>query len=164
MGTDNVNKFNKGAADFYNSKKVTKESDKRVYCCQCKDYIKPDTVKGDVIYPNYPQLREKLFYQCRTCKNYCGRSNADFVSIPTPEVRAMRKEVHDIIDPLWRGGLVGRGFVYKCMSEAMGYDYHNSSLSNMNEARKALKAAKSVANKAYVEHLNNINNRKSTKS
>ena len=163
MGTDNVDKFNKGAADFY-SRSAPISDDNRVYCCQCKKYITPDTVKGDVIYPALPQFKDKLFYQCRDCKNYCGRSNAKLVTIPTPEVRKLRKEVHEIIDPLWKDGMVSRGFVYKCMSDYMGYDYHNSSLSELNEAKKALRAAKTVANKAYIEFLDNINNRKSTKS
>ena len=157
MGSGKLKKFNRSAANYYNGKKYDKvykkmaDKNREMYCAKCKTNVRADMVTGEVIYPEREDLKMKKFWQCPTCKNYCGYC-ATTMSIPTPELRRARRKIHEVIDPLWKSGMVSRGWVYKNMSEFAGYAFHNGNLTDPNEADKMYRAALKVRNLALIEY------------
>lgn len=129
---------------------MTVRSLKEIECIECGKNVKAVQVTGEVIYPHRSDLYSKLFWQCETCKNYVGchpNSDSPLGFIPTAEVRKARKEIHAILDPLWRSKKIRRGAAYKYISNRMGYEYHNGELRNIEEARKAYKIVAKLHNK-----------------
>lgn len=154
MGSGKLKKFNKNAAEYYNGKKYKKKTPSgQLYCSKCNKTVQAVMVTGADIYPSRPDLAKKKFWQCPTCKNYCSYGALQ-VAIPTPELRDARRKIHKIIDPLWKSGMVSRGWVYKEMSEIAGYPFHNGTLTNPGEADKMYRAALKVRDRALVEYTN----------
>lgn len=153
MGSGELKKFNKSAAQYYNGKKYKKQHKPagRLYCSKCGQDIQAVMVTGREIYPNRPDLAQHKYWQCPTCKNYCKYGNLE-VAIPTPELRLARRKVHAIIDPLWKSGMVSRGWVYKNMTEIMGYTFHNGTMTSPAEAEKAERAALKVRDMALIKY------------
>ena len=83
-----------------------------LYCCGCSLIVEPRLTTGAEIYPHRPDLNELNFWVCDTCNNYvgCHKSKEStgitpLGSIPTPELKECRKELHSLIDPMWQQGL-----------------------------------------------------------
>lgn len=156
MGSGKLKKFNKNAAEYYNGKRYQKQQKKEqkikeLWCTKCGRNVNAVCVKGKVIYPGREDLYSKKFWLCPNCQNYCSYGSLQ-VCIPTPELRTARRKVHKIIDPLWKSGMVSRGWVYKNMSEIMGYTFHNGTMVDPKEAEKAEKAAIRVRDLALIEY------------
>jgi len=111
----------------------------KIYCVACDEGVKPRITDGKEVYPHRPDLYEKKFVVCDTCKNYKAfNGNKKPTLIPTPELRKARREIHAILDPLWQSKKIKRGQAYAYISHRIGYPYHNESLKNIDEANKAL--------------------------
>jgi uncharacterized protein DUF3268 len=120
----------------------------RIWCVACNRNIMALLTDGREIYPHRKDLQELPFWKCVTCGNYvgCHHKTEDkfrpLGNIPTPELRALRQEIHKVIDPMWRGnGCCSRRFIYRKLSEALGRKYHTAELRSADEARKILEAA-----------------------
>lgn len=130
-----------------------------IYCCKCEKKVMAVAITGQDIYPHRPDLYEKIFFQCPTCKNYVGthkvskhpQSGQPLGSIPTPELRKLRYEIHSLLDPLWRNKFVSRDFLYNHMSNVVQREFHVSQINSEEEARLILEEVKTVRDKFQAE-------------
>lgn len=71
--------------------------------------------------------RSYMCYYCKDCDAYVGTHNNTTRPLGTmanKELRNKRKEVHALIDPLWKDGKYARSVVYGRLSDALGRNVH----------------------------------------
>ena len=123
----------------------------RIYCCGCEKDVEARLTNGAEIYPRRPDLADIPFWKCDACGNRVGthHKTADPTKplgvIPTPEIRAARTHIHDLIDPLWKSGRIKRGKLYALLSEEIGGPYHTADIRTVEEARAIYRAARKIA-------------------
>jgi len=111
-----------------------------VYCCECGKEIVARLTDGAEIYPHRPDLSDLPFWKCNECGNYVGCHHKTksrirpLGCIPSPKIRSARKQIHALLDPLWKSGKMKRGAVYQVLSEALGRKYHTAELRTIREA------------------------------
>ena len=121
-----------------------------IFCCGCQVDVEAELVFGRKIYPHRKDLGLLRFWQCPTCDNYvgCHKSEggtpAPLGVIPTPELRRLRSQIHDKIDPLWRGGKVTRAKLYNLLDQKLGRIYHTALIRTPEEAREVMRIADSL--------------------
>ena len=124
-----------------------------IYCCECDCLVEPKLLKGNDIYPHRKDLADLNFWKCPGCGNYVGCHNKTnnptrpLGCIPTKEIKAIRQEIHKLLDPLWMFNTVPRKEIYKVLSAELGYTYHTANIKSVEEAEKVLKAVKILAKK-----------------
>lgn len=119
-----------------------------IYCCSCKDKIDAVLTNGKEIYPHREDLYTLKFWKCPICKNYVGcHKNGNGMSplgnIPTKAIREKRKEIHAILDPLWKSGRFHRKALYSRLSELLGWNYHTAKIRSEEEADAVIEILKS---------------------
>ena len=116
-----------------------KPNTRRIFCCCCARDIDARLTDGSEIYPHRADLQALPFWICDICGNYVGchhktaKRTKPLGYIPTPEIRAARKRLHAIIDPMWRGGSIGRKDLYAEISREIGCSYHTGNTRSMDE-------------------------------
>lgn len=124
---------------------------RRIWCCACGDDVEARLTDGGEIYPHRPDLKSLPFWKCDECGNCvgCHHKTKDRTRplgcIPTDEIKHHRKQIHAIIDPLWRSGKITRQALYRRLSNAVGWRYHTANIRTVDEAKKVLTAAYGVA-------------------
>ncbi len=114
----------------------------KIYCCECKKEIEAKLTDGGEIYPHRQDLRDLPFWKCDTCGNYVGchhkteHRTKPLGCIPNNEIKNARKEIHNILDPLWKSGRVDRKILYAEISKHIGWKYHTAKIRDIEEARK----------------------------
>jgi len=107
-----------------------------IYCCKCDKDVNAELTKGNIIYPHRTDLYNKNFYKCPHCGNYVGchpGTTRPLGCIPTYEIRLARHRLHDIMDPLWKDGLISRMKLYKTISKRIGYNFHVGNIKSVTE-------------------------------
>lgn len=82
-------------------------------------------VTGAAIYPDRPDLTRRRFWACVPCKAWCGVHEnsprcAPLGTLADAELRGQRRQVHDLLDPLWRGGGMSRQDAYAWLAKRLG--------------------------------------------
>lgn len=122
-----------------------------IFCCACDKEVQARLTDGYEIYPHRDDLWDLPFWKCDTCGNYVGchhkvenAATEDRTRplgvIPTPEVRAIRREIHDQLDPLWRSRYMQRRDVYAQLDELLGCHYHTANIKSVAEGEQVLQA------------------------
>ena len=114
-----------------------------IFCIKDDKKVEAIQVTGKEIYPHRPDLSSLKFYRCPICKNYVGthrKSGKPFGSIPTPEVKVLRRKLHGIIDPLWKSREFKRKDLYKEISKIIKRDFHMAEVRSKKEADEILVA------------------------
>lgn len=160
-------KFNKKANKYennrYNNAKSnnirmhTRGEHKQMFCVECQKVVSGDPVLGDAVYGVGSKFSTIRLWRCPHCKNYAGISTD---IIPNPQIRKIRRQIHSMIDVLWMDGCVSRGWVYREMSDILGYNFHNGSIASVDEAVRAYDAAVKLINRYKIKKLEDYNNRK----
>ena len=115
---------------------------RKIWCCGCGDHVSARLTDGSEIYPHRSDLTEIPFWKCDSCGNFvgCHHKTRDRTkplgSIPTPELREARKQLHFLIDPLWRNGRRSRKALYAAISMKLGREYHTAEVNTIEEANK----------------------------
>lgn len=112
-----------------------------VFCCVCNFRVSAKEFYGKDAYPHRPDLREKLFWQCGNCKNFVGSHEGNdepLGVIVSSEVKKLRMQIHNIIDPLWKNKKIKRKRLYKIMSDFIGKPYHTANIGKVEEAEMIL--------------------------
>lgn len=124
-----------------------------IYCCQCAKEVDAQLTNGREIYPHRPDLHDLPFWKCDTCYNYVGchyksknRTNP-LGCIPNSEMRKARRHIHDLIDPVWKSGKIGRSSLYQQISAQTGKPYHTANIRTIEEARAVYRAARDIIRK-----------------
>lgn len=116
-----------------------------INCCGCGGIVSARLTDGQEIYPHRRDLFEVPFWRCDACGGFVGthykdqRRGQDPLrpkgTIPTPELRRVRSELHKRIDPLWREGPWTRKGVYGAISDEIGREFHIGEISSMQDAQ-----------------------------
>lgn len=123
----------------------------KLWCCACKKEVEPHLEWGSDIYPHRPDLAGRPFWQCHECMNFVGchwktkSPTRPLGCIPTPELKNARRHIHELIDPLWQSGRIGRKRLYGELTELIGRQYHTADLRTIDEARLVYRKAKEIA-------------------
>jgi len=81
-------------------------------------------VGGKRIYPHRPDLYHKSFYLC-DCGAYCGCHPNTTTALGYPcgaETRRARSAAHEVFDPIWRRGSMGRADAYRWLARHLNID------------------------------------------
>ena len=109
----------------------------KVYCCGCEKDVAPTLKEGADIYPFRPKLAHKLFWQCQHCYNFVGcHKGVDkpLGCIPTLKLKLARRDIHSLLDPLWKTRKLTRSQVYAHISKKLGYSYHTAEIRTILDA------------------------------
>lgn len=123
---------------------------RQIFCCGCGCDVEARLTDGGETYPSRPDLRSLPFWRCDACGNFVGchhkttNRTAPLGCIPTPELKEARKKLHQLIDPIWQSGKMGRRELYEAISREVGWSYHTAKTRSIEEARAAYKAALKV--------------------
>lgn len=121
-----------------------------IYCVGCGKNVEARLTSGEEIYPRRYDLFRLPFWKCDGCGNYVGchhktnNRTRPLGNIPTYELRELRKKIHAVIDPLWRGKKISRGKLYARISAAIGYEYHTGEIKSVEEARTVLQIVEAL--------------------
>lgn len=123
---------------------------KKIWCCNCNKEVWTILTKGKVLYPYIKDIQDKPFWQCKACKGFVGchpedRYNKPLGTIPTPRIKEARKEIHKILDPLWKNAKrrsKKRSALYSELSRYLGYEFHTGEISCIEEAKKIYRFVK----------------------
>lgn len=121
---------------------------RQIWCCQCNRSSDARLVTGADIYPYRDDLAHKLFWRCRECSLFVGCHNGTtnpLGSIPTPFLREARRDVHALIEPVWKSGRMSRKQLYARLSKALGRTYHTADLRTADEVEAIRRVAMSLA-------------------
>jgi hypothetical protein len=122
----------------------------RIFCAACGEDVDAQMVTGDVIYPHRPDLHALPFWMCPTCRNFVGchhktsEPTRPLGCIPSPELRALRKQIHAKLDPIWAGSRLRRRALYQRISDRLGREYHTADTRSTEEARRVLAILESM--------------------
>lgn len=122
-----------------------------LYCCGCSGKVEARLTNGAEIYPHRPDLHELPFWRCDACGNFVGchhKTNARTAPlgcIPTPEIKNARKQIHALLDPIWKSGKMPRAQLYARISEQIGRSYHTANIRSLEEARTVYKIVRQYA-------------------
>lgn len=128
----------------------------KIFCIKCQKKVEARLTDGTDIYPHRDDLRSVPFWKCDTCGNYVGchyktkDPTKPLGHIPTMEVRAMRRRIHEVIDPLWRAHRLSRNEVYRTLSLAAGYLFHIGELVSVEEGERILQLINVIYKKELV--------------
>lgn len=129
------------------NKDLYKES---IYCVECHSDVDADLVYGSNIYPHRPDLSELPFWRCPVCNNYVGchhktnNPTKPLGVIPNKELKELRKRIHSMLDPLWKGGRWSRKEIYAKISDKFGRPYHTGELRSLEEAKNVINIIKEI--------------------
>ena len=118
-----------------------------IFCCGCGSEVQARLTDGLECYPHRSDLATLNFWKCDTCGNFVGCHNKSssptkpLGCIPTPEIKAARKRIHAVIDPLWQTGKLTREELYAKLSMVVGRQYHTAELRSVEECEFVLKWA-----------------------
>lgn len=118
----------------------------KIKCTICNEYIIPEEITGEKIYPHRPDLYKLKFMQCKKCKNYVGThpDGRPLGSIVSKEIKKSRMEIHNNLDQLWKNNVMKRKEVYSHMRQKLGYEYHTANIETKEEAEKVLTIAREL--------------------
>jgi hypothetical protein len=117
----------------------------KIYCCECKNEVNVRLTDGKEIYPHAMHLKSIPFWICDKCKNYVGthhkteHKTRPLGVIPTKEIREIRKRIHNLMDKLWKSGMMKRKNVYREISGVLGYEYHTAEIKTIEEGNEILR-------------------------
>lgn len=128
-----------------------------IYCCGCKKEVEARLTNGGELYPHRHDLRYLPFWICGNCKSMvgCHHKTNDRTRplgfLATAELRRAKKEIHKILDPIWKNGTLSRKQVYALISKSIGYQFHTAEIKSLEDGRKAYRVILEIANGKYYD-------------
>jgi hypothetical protein len=113
----------------------------KIYCCECKKWVKAELITADKIYYNRPDLGAVYMWQCPKCSSFVGthknsKKHSPLGSMCDARLRNARKKIHELLDPLWRDLKCSRKEVYKKISKEIGHEYHTGEIRSIEDAKE----------------------------
>lgn len=121
-----------------------------IFCCTCNQDVEAELANGQFVYPRRADLYELPFWLCPTCHNSvgCHHKTSDRTKplgvIPSIQIKNYRKQIHEIMDPIWKLGLMPRGKVYAKLSKSLDRPYHTAEIRTQGEAELIIEAIKQL--------------------
>ena len=123
----------------------------KIYCCQCEGQVEARLTDGFEIYPHREDLASLPFWKCDDCGNFVGchhktkERTKPLGVIPTPEIKAIRQQIHRVLDPLWKSKRYSRSDLYAFLSKCIGKQYHTAELHSVDLAEHVLDVVNHLA-------------------
>lgn len=122
-----------------------------IFCCGCQKDVEARLTDGRETYSHRPDLHSLPFWKCDGCGNFVGchhktkNRTRPLGVIPTPEIKALRSEIHCVIDQIWKSGRVGRRELYGMIAHLIGVgEYHTAEIRTVEQAREVKRVAKEL--------------------
>lgn len=119
-----------------------------IYCCGCKKEVNARQTTDNEVYSNG---FGNPIWICDDCGSYVGTHHKCRTAptrplgvLATPEMRNARKHLHALIDPLWKSGRIKRIYLYRLISDKLGYEYHTAELRTIEEARRVWRIIREI--------------------
>ena len=116
----------------------------QIYCCECGEDVQAELISGEEAYPHRHDLYDLPFWQCPTCDSFvgCHHKTKDRTRplgcIPSDELKAERRKLHQLIDPVWRSKRIGRSELYCRIAKQMGQrEFHVGETRSVGEVQAA---------------------------
>lgn len=113
---------------------------------------KAELVTGRAIYPHLRHLRSKMFWQCAPCDAYVGchengSGTKPLGRLANAELRALKRAVHVVFDPLWQNGKQSRKDAYHYLADHLGIPYAECHVGMFDEetCRRAIEICREAA-------------------
>lgn len=93
-------------------------------------------VSGKEVYPHRPDLYRKRFYLCSPCNAYVGchmNTTIPLGSLANENLRKIRRQAHDMFDPLWKTSLITRKKAYKLLASHLSISPSDCHIASFNE-------------------------------
>lgn len=119
----------------------------KIYCVGCADTVEARLTDGYEMYPHREDLHGLVFWICDTCGAFVGThrtNNKPLGFLATPEIKIWRKNIHDILDPLWQKRLIRRGKLYAYISKRIGRTYHTAEIYSVDEGKRIYEVVKEL--------------------
>ncbi len=122
----------------------------KIYCCNCESDVKARLTGGFEIYPHRHDLSNLPFWKCDDCNQFVGchhktdKPTQPLGVIPSPQIKKMRKQIHSLLDPIWKTKRMRRGDVYKSLSRIHNRVYHTAEIRSVQEAEDIIQAVKDI--------------------
>lgn len=125
-----------------------------IYCIACNKEVQARLTTGAEVYSHRPDLVKLRFWICDTCSNFVGchdgKKNRPLGNIATPQVKRLRQQIHNLLDPIWKNGKCNRTKLYSLISKRLGKTYHTALIESEDEAYKVLEIINELARKYKV--------------
>ncbi|CAL9959105.1 hypothetical protein VPHD292_0047 [Vibrio phage D292] len=114
-----------------------------IYCCTCGSEVEARLTSGIEIYPHREDLCDLPFWIC-SCGSFvgCHHKTKDRTRplgvIPSDEIKAYRRKIHAVLDPLWKNKVRTRGALYSELTQVLGREYHTAELKTVDECEAIL--------------------------
>jgi hypothetical protein len=118
-----------------------------VFCCVCDSDVTVNRVTGRDIYPHRKDLYHLSLIQCSRCNSHAGchqKSGKPLGSIPTPELRKLRVQLHARFDYLWKSKQLARAEAYRQMGEILGKEFHIGEVRSVAEYEQVVAAINKI--------------------
>ncbi len=119
----------------------------KIFCTGCKTDVEARLTDGDEMYPQREDLSHLIFWVCDTCKSFVGThrtNNKPLGFLATKEIKVWRKNIHSILDPLWRSKKIRRGAAYAYVSRRLGRTYHTAEIYSVEEGKQIYEIVKTL--------------------
>ncbi len=96
---------------------------KNLMCPYCQR--RSDLTKGVEVYPQRPDLAEKLFWRCEPCDAHVGVHEGTVMPLGPlagKELRSWKRQAHKVFDPLWKGKM-WRDDISESKARNAGYEW-----------------------------------------
>lgn len=116
----------------------------QIFCCTCDKDVEARLTDGKEIYPHRSDLASLPFWIC-SCGSFVGchhktkERTKPLGVIPSETIKQYRKEIHAILDPLWRSKRYSRSQLYAELTEVLGRQYHTAELRTKEECQLILR-------------------------
>ncbi len=110
-----------------------------IHCTGCDKEVGARLTDGSEIYPHRPDLAGLQFYIHDVCGAFVGvhrKSTRPLGSLATREVKVWRKNIHDILDSLWKSKKITRNAAYQYIGKKIGQTYHTAEIASVEEGIK----------------------------
>lgn len=130
----------------------------QIWCTGCNQHVDARLTDGREMYPHRPDLAQLPFWVCDTCGAFVGTHHKTKNSLTalgflaTPEIKRWRMRIHQILDPLWKNGLIQRGVLYQRITKELGHDYHTAKIYSTQEAQRIYDIVKRIKDNLDPHH------------
>ncbi len=125
-------------------------NDGTIYCTGCKTEVYARLTDGAEMYPSRGDLAQLKFYVCDTCRAFVGAhagSDRPLGFLATKEIKVWRKNIHSILDPLWKAKKIKRNESYQYISRKIGRTFHAAEIYNVEEGKRIYEIVKILKEK-----------------
>ncbi len=122
----------------------------KIFCTGCGTEVDARLTDGSEMYSHRDDLDSHQFWICDTCGAFVGchpRSTRPLGYLASSEIKVWRKNIHAILDPLWKKKKIGRSQAYAYIGNRLGRTYHTAEIYSVEEGKQIYEIVKTLKDK-----------------